>query len=47
MRDVRMRGFAERVDVEEVEAFLARTAARLGPEPVPLATAWDGFSPSR
>lgn len=37
MRDVRMRGFAERADVEEVQAFLARTVARLGPEPVELA----------
>ena len=36
MRDVRMRGFAERADVEEVEAFLAGTVARLGPEPVDL-----------
>ena len=32
-----MRGFAERADVEEVQAFLARTVARLGPEPVELA----------
>ena len=36
MRDVRMRGFAERADVEEVLAFLAKTVARLGPEPVDL-----------
>ena len=36
MRDVRMRGFAERADVEEVQAFLAKTVARLGPEPVDL-----------
>jgi len=36
MRDVRMRGFAERADVEEVQAFLAKTIARLGPEPVDL-----------
>jgi molybdopterin molybdotransferase len=31
-----MRGFAERADVEEVEAFLAENVARLGPEPVAL-----------
>ena len=36
MRDVRMRGFAERADVEEVQAFLARTVVRLGAEPVEL-----------
>jgi len=36
MRDVRMRGFAERADVEEVQAFLAQEVARLGPEPVEL-----------
>ena len=36
MRDVRMRGFAERADVEEVQAFLAKTVARLGSEPVDL-----------
>ena len=36
MRDVRMRGFAERADVEEVQAFLAKEVARLGPEPVDL-----------
>ncbi len=31
-----MRGFAERADVEEVQAFLAEAVARLGPEPVDL-----------
>ena len=36
MRDVRMRGFAERADVEEVQAFLAKEVALLGPEPVEL-----------
>jgi len=36
MRDVRMRGFAERADVEEVESFLAARARRLPGEPVPL-----------
>ena len=36
MRDVRMKGFAERADVEEVEAWLARHALALGPEPVDL-----------
>ena len=36
MRDVRMRGFAERADVDEVQAFLDREVARLGPEPVDL-----------
>jgi molybdopterin biosynthesis enzyme len=36
MRDVRMRGFAERADVEEVQAFLAKAVGRLGPEPVEL-----------
>jgi molybdopterin molybdotransferase len=36
MRDVRMRGFAERADVEEVQAFLAKEVARLGAEPVEL-----------
>jgi molybdopterin molybdotransferase len=35
-RDVRMRGFASRADVEEVERFLAERAARLPAEPVPL-----------
>ena len=35
-RDVRMRGFAERADVEEVEDFLARSSRPLAPEPVPL-----------
>ena len=34
--DVRMRGFAERVDVEVVEAFLAEHARALGGEPVAL-----------
>ena len=36
MRDVRMRGFAERADVEEVERFLAERTRRLPGEPVPL-----------
>ncbi len=36
MRDVRMRGFAERADVEEVERFLERTVQALPAEPVPL-----------
>ena len=36
MRDVRMKGFAERADVEEVQTFLAKTVARLGAEPVEL-----------
>jgi len=36
MRDVRMRGFAERADVEEVDAFLAAAAAPLPPEGVSL-----------
>ena len=36
MRDVRMRGFAERADVEVVEAFLEQHAAALGSEPVSL-----------
>jgi len=34
--DVRMRGFTQRVDVEVVEAFLARRAATLASESVPL-----------
>ena len=34
--DVRMRGFAERVDVEVVEAFLAERANPLAEEPVGL-----------
>ena len=34
MRDVRMRGFAERADVEDVERFLAEHSAALGPEEV-------------
>jgi molybdopterin molybdotransferase len=37
MRDVRMRGFAERADVEEVLAFLRERAAPLADEPVALA----------
>ncbi len=36
MRDVRMRGFAARADVEEVERFLAERARRLPGEAVPL-----------
>ena len=36
MRDVRMKGFAERADLEEVEAWLARSAKALGAERVPL-----------
>ena len=36
MRDVRMRGFAERVDVEQVEALLRASTRRLASEPVPL-----------
>jgi molybdopterin molybdotransferase len=36
MRDVRMKGFAERADVEEVERFLADAAAPLPAESVPL-----------
>ncbi|MEE8192708.1 MAG: hypothetical protein V3T74_08190, partial [Gemmatimonadales bacterium] len=36
MRDVRMRGFAERVDVEEVERFLERCVEALPSESVPL-----------
>ncbi len=36
MRDVRMKGFAERADVEEVEAWLAANTRPLPPEPVPL-----------
>ncbi len=36
MRDVRMRGFAERADVEEVERFLERSMHALPPESVPL-----------
>jgi len=35
-RDVRMKGFAERADVEEVEAFLAARLRPLPPEEVPL-----------
>ena len=34
--DVRMRGFAERADVEEVERFLAEHAVALAPEAVPV-----------
>ena len=37
MRDVRMKGFAERADVEEVERFLAAETRALPSEPVPLA----------
>jgi len=37
IRDVRMRGFAARADVEEVERFLAERAAPLSAEEVPLA----------
>ena len=36
MRDVRMKGFAERADVEEVESWLARHAHVLDAERVPL-----------
>jgi molybdopterin molybdotransferase len=36
MRDVRMRGFAERADVEEVERFLRERVSALGSEAVPL-----------
>ncbi len=36
MRDVRMRGFAERADVEQVEAWLASHTHALESEPVPL-----------
>ena len=36
MRDVRMRGFAARADVEEVESFLAARTRRLAGEAVPL-----------
>jgi len=36
MRDVRMRGFAERADVEDVEGFLAAHTAPLGAEDVAL-----------
>lgn len=35
-RDVRMRGFAERMDVEEVERLLASACSALPDEPVPL-----------
>lgn len=35
-RDVRMRGFAERADVEDVERFLAERAVVLASEPVPV-----------
>ncbi|MDJ0785591.1 MAG: molybdopterin molybdotransferase MoeA [Myxococcota bacterium] len=37
MRDVRMRGFAERADVEEVSDFLAGTVSELPSEPVGVA----------
>lgn len=36
VRDVRMRGFADRADVEEVDDFLRETATTLADEPVPL-----------
>ena len=36
MRDVRMRGFAERADVEDVERMLASGLRPLGSEPVPV-----------
>ncbi len=36
MRDVRMRGFAERADVEDVERFLASVTAPLGLEGIPV-----------
>ncbi len=36
MRDVRMRGFSERADVEEVETFLDRHTRALSAEPVDL-----------
>jgi molybdopterin molybdotransferase len=36
VRDVRMRGFAERADVEEVDRFLERVCNRLEGEPVDL-----------
>ncbi len=36
MRDVRMRGFAERADVEEVEDFLVKHTRALGAERVDL-----------
>ena len=36
MRDVRMKGFSKRADVEEVEAFLDANAAVLPAEEVPL-----------
>ncbi len=36
MRDVRMRGFAARADVEDVERLLDGVVRRLAPQPVPL-----------
>ena len=36
MRDVRMKGFAERADVEVVDAFLATHALPLAAEDLPL-----------
>ncbi len=36
MRDVRMRGFAERADVDEVDAWLVSRARALPPQAVPL-----------
>ena len=38
MRDVRMKGFAERADVEQVETWLASEASPLAAEPVDLKT---------
>jgi molybdopterin molybdotransferase len=38
VRDVRMKGFAERADVEEVEAFLARHTESLEPQELDLAS---------
>ncbi|MEM7409737.1 MAG: gephyrin-like molybdotransferase Glp [Myxococcota bacterium] len=39
MRDVRMKGFAERTDIEVVEQFLAERAKPLGGEPVAIVDA--------
>jgi molybdopterin biosynthesis enzyme len=36
MRDVRMKGFSERADVEQVEAFLLEHTRVCEPEPVEL-----------
>ncbi len=41
MRDVRMRGFAERADVEEVERFLASVVRTLSDEAVPVQDCFD------